>query len=306
MVLRSTGVLGRLVSLVVVAWLPIGAALSSSSQDPLTLVHANWSSSVASANVIKAVLEQHLGRPCRLREVAADEMWRSVAAGEADATASAWLPHTHADYREAYGPQIDDLGPNLEGARIGLVVPAAAVGRQTGGRGRRPRPYMTVDAIPELAEEQGRFGGRIVGIEPQAGVVQRAREAMRAYNLEGFRLVEGSEEGMTRLLSRAIRHQEWIVVTGWRPHWMWGQWHLRFLEDPRGIFGGEERIHTLARAGLREAMPRAYRLLDRFHWSPEEMGQLLLWNEQDGGIDPYGNAERWVRTHPEQVKGWLD
>ncbi|MNW00406.1 Glycine betaine-binding protein OpuAC precursor [compost metagenome] len=41
-----------------------------------------------------------------------------------DATASAWLPLTHADYWNKYKDKVEDLGPNMTGVRTGLVVPA--------------------------------------------------------------------------------------------------------------------------------------------------------------------------------------
>ncbi|MNR34991.1 Glycine betaine-binding protein OpuAC precursor [compost metagenome] len=51
-------------------------------------------------------------------------MWTGVASGDVDATASAWLPLTHADYWNKYKDKVEDLGPNMTGVRTGLVVPA--------------------------------------------------------------------------------------------------------------------------------------------------------------------------------------
>jgi glycine betaine/proline transport system substrate-binding protein len=61
------------------------------------LAYVQWSSEIASTNVIKVVLEEHLGYRCRLVSLSADQMWRAVAEGTADAMISAWLPDTH-DY----------------------------------------------------------------------------------------------------------------------------------------------------------------------------------------------------------------
>jgi glycine betaine/proline transport system substrate-binding protein len=44
--------------------------------------------------------------------------------------------------------------------------------------------------------------------------------------------------------------------------------------------------------------------LDNFNWSPEEMEQLLLWNEMEG--NPYDNAKRWMRSNPQRVEAWLN
>jgi glycine betaine/proline transport system substrate-binding protein len=261
---------------------------------------------MASAHLVQAVLQEELGVRVRLLRLDAEDMWRAVADGRADAMLSAWLPVTHHTYLERYGGRMTDLGPNLEGARIGLVVPEVSVGRQTGAQGRRVRPYIKTSSMADLGEYALQFRQRIVGIDPGAGVMQRTRKAMEVYGLENWRLIEGSEASMTDELSQAIRHQQWIVVTGWTPHWMFARWNLRFLEDPEHVYGGAETIHTMVRPGLAEEMPVVHAFLDRFSWSPEEASQYMIWNQEDRGMYPYEKALRWMRTHRERVARWLE
>lgn len=272
----------------------------------ITIAAAPWSSAEAGANLVKVVLQEHLGYRVSIRYMPADEMWSAVASGEADATVSAWLPITHATYAQEHASEVVDLGANLEGVRTGLVVPRVSVGRQTDASGTRVQPYIPVTSIPELAEYAEGFDGRIVGIDPGAGIMQRAREALETYGLEDeFRLVEGSEDDMITALERAIRNQTWIVVTGWTPHWAFGQWELEFLDDPENVFGTEEEVHTMVAGGLQESHPEAYTVLERFSWSLEDIEQVMLWIHRDGGTDPYAKAQRWVRTHSQQVESWL-
>ena len=270
------------------------------------LSYVSWSTEVASTNLVKAVLQERLGYPCEIVAMSADEMWASVAAGDVDAMVSAWLPSTHEHFWRRYRDQVVDLGPNLTGTRIGLVVPDVNVGRQTDPTGKKNRSYITVTSIEELPGVAGRFGNAIVGIDPEAGVMHKTREAMEAYGLEeGYQLVEGSEASMTEQLTEAIQGQQWIVVTGWKPHWMFGRWELRFLEDPEGVYGGREAIHTLVRPGLEEDAPDAYRFLDRFQWTTEEMDALMALIQREKGLYPYRHALRWVDTHPDRVASWL-
>lgn len=267
------------------------------------IAYTDWASSVASANVIKAVFQEKRGIRCELVRMSADRMWEAVAKGEVDAMLSAWLPDTHAHYKEAFGEKVVDLGPNLEGARTGLVVPDVKLGRLAAGAGIR-ESYITIDAIGEIKDHAGKFNRRIIGIEPEAGIMRQTEEAMEAYGLEDFELVKGSEKEMTDVLSRAIRRQEWIVITGWVPHWIFARWNLRFLEDPKNIYGDKGYIHTLAREGLSEDMPEAFALLDNFHWEPEAVGQVMLWIQEDDGRFPYDKALRWMRANPEKVDAW--
>lgn len=272
---------------------------------PIRIAYVDWSSSVASANLVCAILRHRLDRQCRLIETDAEGMWRMVAAGEADVLLSAWLPDTHADYLERYGEQLQDLGPNLTGTRIGLVIPATGVGRQTNALGARARPTLAVASIPDLATQAAAIDGRIIGIDPGAGIMAAARQALAVYDLDGLRLLEGSEREMTSALAGAIAANRPIVVTGWEPHWMFGRWSLRFLDDPEDVFGGRGSIHTLVRAGLAESDPDVHRFLDQFYWTPANMSQLLVWIEQAGARDPYVQALRWMQTHPAQVADWV-
>jgi glycine betaine/proline transport system substrate-binding protein len=78
---------------------------------------------------------------------------------------------------------------------------------------------------------------------------------------------------------------------------------LKYLEDPKGVYGGEEHISTIARDGLKEDMPEVYAVLDRFQWTPDEMAQLMVWNQKEGA-DPYENAKRWIAINPGRVAQW--
>ena len=60
---------------------------------------------------------------------------------------------------------------------------------------------------------------------------------------------------MTAALKRAYDAEEPIIITGWTPHWKFAKFDLKYLEDPKGSYGGEEEIHTIARLGLAEDFP---------------------------------------------------
>ncbi len=272
----------------------------------VSIAYVDWSTEVAGTNLVKAVLQADMGYHCEIEAMRADEMWEAVAEGRVDATVSAWLPKTHEHYYRQYKDRVTNLGPNLEDVRTGLVVPRVTVGRKTGPSGKRNEPYITIESIPELADKAGKFRHRIVGIDPDAGIMKKTRQAIEAYGLaDEFRLVEGSESAMIEELTEAIRKQKYIVITGWSPHWMFARWKLDFLKDPENVYGRSERICTIVRPGLKDDMPEVYEFLDNFYWNPADMAQLMLWNREDRGLDPYEKALRWMRTHDERVKEWL-
>jgi len=269
------------------------------------LAYVEWSSEIASTHLVQAIIQEKMGKICHIIPMEADEMWEAVAKGTVDAMVSAWLPETQRILYKKYKTQVDNLGPNLDNARVGLVVPNITVGRQTMGTGLRNKPYITTNSISELPEYVREFKGKIIGIDPAAGIMERSREAIKVYGLNQYRLISGSEVSMTAELSNAIRKQRWIVVTGWIPHWMFGRWNLKFLEDPKQVFGSKESISTIARKGLQKDMPVVYRFLDRFNWNAKEMDQLMVWIKDDDGMYPYEKALRWIRYNQDQVNSWL-
>lgn len=153
-----------------------------------------------------------------------------------------------------------------------------------------------------LAGCGGGDGVEIVGIDPGAGIMSATEKAIEEYNLE-VELIQGSDSTMTAALKDAIRREEWIIVTGWSPHWKFAAWDLKYLEDPKGIYGGEEQIQTVARKGLKEDMPEVYAVLQNFHWTDNEIGEVMEMNMEGG--DPAENAREWVEANPEKVQAWL-
>lgn len=149
-----------------------------------------------------------------------------------------------------------------------------------------------------------KFQGRIIGIEPGAGLMSASEKAISEYGLTKYRLMDGSSATMAAALGEAIAKEEWIIVTGWTPHWKFAKWDLKYLEDPKGIFGGAEQIHTLVRTGLEQDMPEVYAMLDAFSWAPEDMAQVMVWNAEPGA-DEYANAVRWINENEEKVKAWI-
>ncbi|MCF7949169.1 MAG: glycine betaine ABC transporter substrate-binding protein [Spirochaetia bacterium] len=285
----------------------IGGSQDTSRADTeIRLVYPEWSSEIASAQLIQAVLEERLGYRVRMTPVEVGEMWRRVAEGEADVLTGAWLPTTHQGYYQEFRGQLEDLGPNLVGARIGLVVPTVRPGRQTDASGKTGRELVTIRSIEELSGHVNKFDGRITGIESGAGVVARTQKALTAYNLQAeYHVITGDEARMLSRLRRAVQQGEWIVITGWRPHWIFELYNLRFLEDPKGVFGGEESIHTMVRPGLQEDAPDAYRVLKQISYKPEDLERLMRWIQEDDAQDPYAQAVRWIKLHSEMVDSWV-
>ena len=145
----------------------------------------------------------------------------------------------------------------------------------------------------------------ITGIEAGAGVFQAAEDATEEYdNLDGWDVQASSSGAMATALGEAIENEEPIVVTGWSPHWKFAKYDLKYLEDPKEVFGEAETINTMVRDGLKDDMPEAYEVLDNFHWEPEDLEDVML--EISDGADPEEAAADWVEDNQDAVDEWTD
>ncbi|MCS1382977.1 glycine betaine ABC transporter substrate-binding protein [Lysinibacillus sphaericus] len=249
----------------------------------VNLAYVEWDTEIASTNVVGQVLED-LGYDVTLTPLDNAIMWEAVSKGEADGMVAAWLPHTHGSQYEKYKSDLDELGENLAGAKIGLVVPS----------------YMDANSIEDLTNEADHT---ITGIEPGAGITAATEKALEEYdNLSDWNFLTSSSGAMTTALSKAIKNKEEIIVTGWSPHWKFAKYDLKYLEDPKGVYGGEETINTFVRKGLKEDHPDVYTVLDNFHWTSEDLESVML--NILNGDDPKDAAKQWIKDNPEKVAEW--
>ncbi len=268
---------------------PAGTSASTAGAGgTVELAYVEWASCLASTNVAAAALEK-AGYEVKTVSVTGAMLYEGLANGDVDGMVCAWLPTTHKDYYAKTRDRLVNLGPNMKGTKIGLVVP----------------DYARIGSIADLAKPDvaKRFDNRIVGIDPGAGEMGVTQQAIKAYKLPE-KLIVGSGATMTAALGNAIRQHKPIVVTGWTPHWMWARWKLKYLDDPKGIYGEPENIDTLVRKGLKQDMPGAYAILDAFHWTADDMGKVMAADRKDGA-DPKADARKWVDNHPGQVSAWL-
>ena len=265
-----------------------GNKTNPDAKKPVKLVYVDWASEKASAHVVKAVIESRFDRECQVLSVSLIAMWESLAAGDQDASVAAWLPSLQKRYLEKHKADVKNLGPNLEGTKIGLAVPE----------------YVPINSIAELNGHAPKFDNKIIGIDPYAGIMGKTAAAMDAYGLSAFDLVSGSGPTMTTALEKAIAQQRWIVVTGWTPHWKFAEWDLKYLEDPKNVYGRKEHIATIVRKGLKQDMPEIHAFFENFYWHPRNLEAVMKTARHENTSYPEA-ARKWVASHPELADQWV-
>ena len=127
---------------------------SKSKENTIKMVYVNWAEGIAMTNLAKVVLEDKMNYNVDLTMADVAPIFTSLASGDQDVFMDAWLPVTHESYMKEYGDELETIGTNFEGARIGLVVPE----------------YMNIQSIDELNNWNSDLEGQIIGIDSGAGI----------------------------------------------------------------------------------------------------------------------------------------
>lgn len=250
------------------------------------LVYVNWEEGIAYTHLAKVVLQDQMGYEVNITAADVAPGYTAIAQGDMDAFMETWLPVLHKDYVEEYQEDIIDLGHVYEGTQSGLVVP----------------DYMEITTISEINDIADELDGKITGIDAGAGVMKTTEQVIEDYGLN-VKLMASSGPAMTAALKEAYANQEPIVVTGWRPHTMFGRWDLRFLEQDQDQVWGVGNIHIMARKDLREDKPELAQFLEDMFFTDAELASLMLTIAE--GDDTEEAARQWMNDNMDVVEKWI-
>ena len=259
---------------------------SDDGKEKVSILYPNWVEAVAYSYLSKVVLEEK-GYNVELTNLEPGLIYGELSKenSKGDVFLDAWLPNTHADYWADYGDKLVKLGESFSEGTTGLVVPS----------------YVTINSIEELNANKDKFGSEIIGIGSGAGIHRDTERAIEAYGLE-LDQITSSGPAMVASLQRAERNEDWIVITGWKPHFKWANHDLKYLEDPKGIYPMDVCV-ILSRRGFEEDMPKVADFFKKFNLTEDELYGLMA------SIDDNGNeqgARIWYEANKEMVDGWYE
>ncbi|ATJ81638.1 ABC transporter substrate-binding protein [Halomonas beimenensis] len=239
-----------------------------------------------------------LGYESRLHELGLQVVYQGLDTGDVDAFLGGWMPAQDNMYtpREASGAVIS-VANNVDGAQMTLAVP----------------DYLYREGIRSFADldaHRERFDGEIhgFGAGSAASEVLHAAIDEDAWGLGDWQVVDTSVVGMLGAARNAISREEPIVWVGWTPHWMNLELPMRYLDDPRDLFGennGETDVLTVVRSDYAEAHPNLVGFFKRFTFAAEEQSWMIReFGQKEREAEEV--AAQWLREHPERVQAMLD
>lgn len=253
-------------------------------QDVLML-YPNWAEGIAITHLAKVALEEN-GYVVVTKRLEPGPIFAALSRGDADIYMDAWLPHTHKDYWNRFGKRLEKLGTVFDDGITGLVVPS----------------YVSINSIEELNANRDRFDGKIYGIASGAGINTNTEKAIKEYGLE-YQQLSSSETSMITALKKAISNKEWIVITGWKPHFIWSKFDLKPLDDPKNVYPTDQ-ICVVGRKGFSQDNPVLAAFFEKFNLNESMLNELMT--EVGKDRDPGIGASRFYQKYKETINSWIE
>jgi len=256
--------------------------------------HARWPGVTVKTQVVADILRD-LGYKTRIMTGAQPVMLNGLRRGDIDIDMEAWRPSQNTLLNKLIKTgHVTQVAANIEAARFGLAVPAYVY-------------KAGVHSLADLHKYPGRFGRKVYGIAAGDVGNQIIKKAIRnnTYNLHGWRVVPSSTSGMLTQVGKEVRKKQWIVFLGWAPHWMNVVYNIRYLNDPRHLFGKQSTVYTMANTAFLKSHPNVARFLRQIRVTLKDQNR---WIYRYGykNVKPGKVARTWIRSHLETVSHWLD
>jgi glycine betaine/proline transport system substrate-binding protein len=265
--------------------------------DKVTFSDVGWTDITATTAVSSLIVEA-LGYETETKLLAVPVTYTALAEGDVDVFLGNWMPTMEADiapYREA--GTVDTVRTNLEGAKYTLATNEAGAA-------------LGIKDFADIAAHKDALGGQIYGIEPGNDGNRLISDMITSgpFGLDGFEVVESSEQGMLAEVDNKSSAGEPIVFLGWEPHPMNANFKMTYLTGGDDYFGpnlGGATVATNTRAGYVAECPNTGKLLENLSFTlameNEIMGAIL-----NDGTDPADAAKAWLAANPTVLDGWLD
>ena len=190
---------------------------------------------------------------------------------------------------------VEDVVTNLMGAKYTFAVPT----------------YVWEAGVKDFADLQkfpDQFDRKLYGIEPGSNQLMTDATKDPALGLDGWEVVESSEQGMLAEVQRHAKDKEFIVFQGWAPHPMNTALDIRYLTGGDKFYGpdfGAATVSTQVRKGYLQECPNVAKLLSNltFDIDFENKGMSYLMTD---GLSPEEAAMKALVEEPQRLDTWLD
>lgn len=240
-----------------------------------------WETMVMTSSITESMLKRHGFEVEGVEFQEWGVAFAALAKGDIDILVS-HPDYAAADYWERNARKLEKLSVVSYGYNAGLIVPS----------------YVPINSIDELNEHKDKFGGRIIGVEPGSGMMRQSENVVREYGLD-YEIVEGSGPVAVAALKSAMDRNEWIVSMYWTPSWVFQEFDIKFLKDPKGVQEPTETYVWLARKGFSAEHPKAREVIASVFVPEPALTQMTGWVKDGASIADA--VKRWEEANTNRL-----
>lgn len=278
---------------------PFSSAAPANAGEPescqsVRMAQPGWNDLLLTHSVASVLLEG-LGYETESSLLGLNIIFRSLETAELDVFLGFWDPamvNEFGQFRD--NGTVETVAVNLTGAKYTYAVPEYAW-------------EAGVKDVRDLHKFADKFGSRLYGIEPGSNQIFFDLIADPEFMLDGWEVVESSEQGMLSQVDRAVRRGEWVVFQGWAPHPMNTKFNIRYLTGADDYFGpdfGAATVSTVVRKGYQTQCPNVTRLLGNLVFDIDMENRGIGYITEDD-MDPDAAARKLIVENADRLPDWL-
>lgn len=282
----------------------------------LKLAANPWSASQLNVAVAKVLLEEQLGHTVEIVEIDENAQWPALASGDLHASLEVW-PSGHAENVAEYietQQAVEDGGPLGVIGKIGWYIPSYLLTEHP--ELATWEGFTTPEAAQLFATAETGESGQFLAGDPSW--VQYDADIIENLGLNFQVVTAGSEDALLAALDGAYGREEPILFYFYKPHAIFAQYELTEVQLPpyseecyaQAESGGiacdypQDELFKIFWAGLKEAAPDAYNLLQKMSYDTQTQIELIANVEVEGqSIEEVAKA--WVEANESVWRAWL-
>jgi glycine betaine/proline transport system substrate-binding protein len=265
--------------------------------DKIVFSDVGWTD-ITATTAATALVADALGYETEIKVLSVPVTYTGLAEGDVDVFLGNWMPTMEADlapHRDA--GKVETVRTNLEGAKYTLATNEAGAA-------------LGIKDFKDIAAQKDALEGQIFGIEPGNDGNRLILDMIASgpFGLDGFEVVESSEQGMLAEVAKRSDAGEPIVFLGWEPHPMNLEYEITYLAGGDIEYGpnfGGATVRTIARKGYTAECPNAAKLFANlvFDLDYENHGMQMVIGE---GKDPADAVREMMKRTPNKLTKWLE
>jgi glycine betaine/proline transport system substrate-binding protein len=263
-----------------------GQAAEEASKGTIKIGVTSWTCTQPPSYISKQLLERK-GYEVEFTHAEQPLIWTALKSHDLHFFMDAWLPYTEAERWKKFKDDLVKVSTSYEEAPLGWVVPG----------------YVEEDSITDLRGKADKYDGKIIGISSGAAMTTISKEMVEGYGLDGFEVQESSEAAMMSVAKAAMANREPVVFFGWRPHSMFTQFDIKFLEEPKDYFKAD-KVYVLSYEGIEQDYPEVYDIMSRWRIEVSELEEMM-YRHENKDVSWEKLAAEWIDNHPEEVERML-